>query len=150
MIIQPLTEEGLAEVLRNLSAEDRAELHAAGLADAEAVFRGARVSSTLSGQVERDGRAVAIFGCTPAPNQGVGIPWMVATPEFRQRPRRAMELSRQVVGDMQRAYRTLVNWVHVRHTFAMRWLPAIGFTISEDPCGPGGEFRQFEWSADHV
>lgn len=148
MNLAPLTEAGLAHVLANLTEEDRAEFDASGLAESiETVFTEGWLRSDLSGQVEDDGVAVAIFGCV-SNGEGVGIPWMVATPGFRAKPRRAMELSHQVIKDMQARCRVLTNWVHARHTYAMRWLPRIGFKIGAEAVGPAGEFRLFAWSAD--
>jgi hypothetical protein len=147
MDISPLTEAGLTRVLANLTSEDRAEFDASGLAESiEAVFTDGWLKSSLSGQVELDGEPVAIFGCLQN-DAGLGVPWMVATPGFRTRPRRAMELSHQVVQAMQARCRVLTNWVHARHDYAMRWLPRLGFKISAESVGPGGEFRLFTWSA---
>ena len=146
MDIAPLTEAGLAYVLAHLTEEDRAEFDASGLAESiDAVFTEGWLKSDLSGQVVLDGTPVAIFGCLSA-GEGVGVPWMVATPGFRTRPRRAMELSRQVIEAMQAQCRVLTNWVHARHGYAMRWLPRLGFKIGAECVGPGGEFRLFTWS----
>lgn len=142
MTLQPLTEAGLEHVLANLAPEDRAELAAAG--QAPSVFRDAMHASPITGQVELDGEPVAIFGCTTGP--GYGIPWMVATLAFRRHPRQSMAVSNEGVARMKSAFPVLRNLVHIRHGYAMRWLPRLGFVIDDQPAGPGGVFRQFEWS----
>ena len=148
MNIAPLTEAGLAHVLANLTDEDRAEFAASGLADSiGTVFNDGWLQSDLSGQVEFAGVPVAAYGCLPA-GDGVGVPWMVATPGFRAHPKSAMAVSHQVLGQMQTKCRRLMNWVHVNHTYAMRWLPRLRFTVGAEHVGPGGEFRLFTWSAE--
>lgn len=149
MTLHPITDEGLTRVLACLTPEDRAELDAADLGQTpHEVFSAGWRESTVSGLVRLDGQPVAIFGCVP--NAGFGVPWMVATPAFRSQPRQAMAVSRQGMEQMQQAFPVLRNWVHAGHTYALRWLPRLGFKIGAARVGPGGAFRLFEWSATHV
>jgi hypothetical protein len=130
MDLQRLRDQDIDEVLANLTPEDRAELDAAQIHDPRTAFQIGAVGATVLGAVVHDGKAVAIYGCTPDPHTpGAGIPWMVATPTFRQHRRRAMALSRQVVADMQSHHVLLHNFVHREHMVAIPWLSWLGFEI---------------------
>lgn len=148
---EELTESDLIAVLSNISPEDAAEINAAGITDVMADFSRGMYESAVTGCVVLGDTPVAIFGCMPdANNEGTGIPWMVATPAFRHHKRRAMTLSEQVICRMRTAYPYLHNWVHAEHATAIRWLSWLGFSIGEEPVGPGGQFLHFEWSKANV
>lgn len=148
----PLTDDHLLHVLEHITPEDAAEVQASGIDPLESFMFGAK-HSTILGTVVKDGtEPVAIFGCLPDPNHlHTGVPWMVATPEFRRHPRDGMALSRQVVDQMQAAFPKLHNLVHDQHITAIRWLSWLGFTIDiEHPTGPCGAFYHFHWSKEDV
>ncbi len=150
--IQPLTLEAIAYVIANMTEEDRQETIAANI-DPIAAFTKGFEESPISGTFSLGDRALAIFGCMPDPNnKGVGIPWMVATPEFRKHPRDGAQLTMEVVEGMNHHFKTLHNYVHCQHAVAKRWLTWCGFLISETLTGPGNQFHYFirHGDANHV
>lgn len=143
LTITPLTSEGLASVIANMTEEDRAEVIAAGIDPLQAFTHGMD-QSPISGAFSLDDRPLAAFGCLPDTiNPGAGIPWMIATPEFRTHPRDAAELTMAVVEVMQHHFPKLHNLVHCKHLIAQRWLSWCGFQISEELSGPGNQFHYF-------
>lgn len=147
-----LTDDHLLHVLEHMTPEDAAEVRAAGIDPLEAFMFGAKNSTILGAAVKDGDEPVAIFGClADQSNPTAGIPWMVATPEFRRHPRDGMVLSRHVAERMQWQFDRLHNLVHCQHITAIRWLSWMGFTIDIDhPTGPGEAFYYFHWSKDDV
>ena len=143
LALQPLTASDVAHVIANLTDEDRAEIIAADI-DPVAVFLDGMETSSITGKFALAGKALAIFGCRADPRDAkVGIPWMVATPEFRDHPRDAATLTLSVVESMQQAFPLLHNLVHCKHSVAQRWLTWCGFEITDEPTGPANQFFYF-------
>lgn len=141
--ITPLTTEGVAHVIANMTDEDRAEIIAAGIDPLQAFTHGME-KSQITGAFSLGEKALAVFGCMADPNhEQTGIPWMIATPEFRTHPRDAAELTMAVVEVMQHHFPKLHNLVHCKHLIAQRWLSWCGFQISEELSGPGNQFHYF-------
>jgi hypothetical protein len=141
--ITPLTQEGMAHVIANMTQEDHAEIIAAGI-DPLKTFTHGMEQSKISGAFSLGDKALAVFGCMADPRlENVGIPWMIATDEFRTHPRDAAELTMAVVEVMQHHFPTLHNLVHCDHAIAQRWLSWCGFQISEERSGPGNQFHYF-------
>lgn len=142
------TEADVTHVLNHISPEDAAELQASGLDPVASFMFGYDHSVILNCVVTPDRTPVAIYGCVlDGRYPDTAIPWMVATPEFRQHPRSAMALSRQVIAQMQDRFANLHNLVHAEHFTAIRWLSWLGFTIELDtPQGPDDAFFYFHWS----
>lgn len=152
MNLAPFTHDALRQVMANLSAADRAEIEAARLDDPVRDFLQGADKSVRTGTVLADGVPVAVFGCVPwGDAERTGVPWMVCTEQFRAQPRRAMELSHQVIAGMREDFAVLTNYVHCHHDIAIRWLKRLGFSVREyHHCGPGGQFYVFEWRRGDV
>lgn len=148
LTLSPINDDQVLHVLLNISPEDAAELTAAGLEPMESFLSGISKSVIVGLVIKDDAEPVALFGCVPDTRQpNTGIPWMVATPEFRKHPRDGMALSRQVVGQMQEKFNHLHNLVHNEHWTVIRWLSWCGFTLElETPQGPNDAFFYFHWS----
>lgn len=131
----------VAELLATIRAEDAAELAAAGV-DGEAL------ADVPLQALRWHGRLVALFGLAGLPSlDGAGVPWMLCTKVLAEVPRRQMAaISRRVVLEWmgQRAY--LVNLVHAKNRQAIRFVQWLGFTVDDEPAGPGGQFLTFSWS----
>lgn len=149
LAITPLTHEGLAHVIANMSEEDRAEVIAADI-DPIKAFTAGMEDSLITGAFSLDGVPLAAFGCMADPRaKGTGIPWMITTPEFRTHPRDAAMLTMEVVETMQHHFGLLHNLVHRKHAVAQRWLTWCGFQIGDEPSGPGNQFFYFQRHGDH-
>ena len=141
--IKHLTFESLLHVIANMTEEDRAEVIAAGIDPIKAFTQGME-RSAITGAFLLGDKALAVFGCMADPNhQDTGIPWMIATSEFRTHPRDAAELTMAVVKVMQGNFKTLHNLVHCKHTIAQRWLTWCGFQICDTLSGPSNQFFYF-------
>lgn len=151
--VDPISDQNMRYVLDHLSAEDCAELRAAGVeSEAWQVFSYGVKRAADSGCVMHGAEPVAIFGLGPHPSgDNAGVVWMVATPEFAAHPHAAASLSRKVVRGWQQRYAKLTNCVHCDHVRAIRWLRWLGFRVADgDPLGPGNAFFVFDWSRDGV
>lgn len=141
--ITPLTQDGLSHVIANMTQEDRDEIMAAGIDPIKAFTTGME-KSQITGAFSLGDKALAVFGCiADANHKDTGIPWMIATDEFRTHPRDAAELTMAVVEVMQHAFPRLHNLVHCKHAIAQRWLSWCGFQISTELSGPGNQFHYF-------
>lgn len=74
-------------------------------------------------------RLVAVFGCAPYVEPGIGVGWMLATDEWASAPKRELwSLSKLYVGRMLLRFDVLFNWVDNRNVVSRRWLSRLGFT----------------------
>jgi hypothetical protein len=86
-----------------------------------------------------DGEPVAVFGASPSMTPGVGVAWLLATPEIERHPVRFYRESKRIFEKVTRKYETLVNWVDCRNKLSLRWLGWLGFEIGEpEPWGVAG------------
>lgn len=141
--IKPLQIEHVSHVINNMTEEDRAEVVAAKI-DPILSFTHGFKQSPISGIFALGDEALAIWGCIPDDREkDTGIPWMVATPEFRNYPRDAAELTMNVVEHMNHSFPKLHNLVHKNHEVAKRWLSWCGFQVFDKLIGPGNQFHYF-------
>jgi hypothetical protein len=143
-------DQATADDVRTLAARitpaDAAELEAAGQT----------VESALDGvdaQALRNGDAlVCLFGAQPHPDApGLGIPWMLCTVELHDVPKRAMAaVSAKVVKGWRARFPVLFNCVHRSNESAIRFVEWLGFTVTHEPAGPGGQFFVFKWERRDV
>lgn len=99
---------------------------------------------------EVNGEPVAIFGVVD--NGAAGVIWMIATDDFEKHSIEFIRNQRDVVDRMIMPYRYLYNFVHAKHSKAIKWLKAIGFTIlPAEKIGVKDEyFHKFERYVEHV
>ncbi len=133
------------ELAANLHPDDAAELAAAGT-NLHQALRDAPLQA-----LRWHDQLVCLFGCVRHPVEAaVGIPWMLCTQALHEVPARQMALiSRAVVIEWRAEFRALCNMVHRRNARALRFVNWLGFTVNNEPCGPGQEFFIFDWSG-HV
>lgn len=145
LTISHADDSAIDELAGQLHPDDAAELAAAGTNLHQAL------SNAPLQALRWHGRLVCLFGCVGHPNEvTAGIPWMLCTKTLPEVPARQMALiSRAVVSEWRTEYLALCNMVHRRNARAIAFIQWLGFTVREQPCGPGQEFYMFDWSA-HV
>ena len=78
-------------------------------------------------EVETD-EILMVFGL--ASSEGIGIPWMVASPNITKYTKILMRYAHQTINDMINQFPLLVNFVDSRNTVHIRWLEHMGFQFS--------------------
>lgn len=133
---------------RALRTGDRAEIDAAGITDARAVWRSFSVS-ILCRTAFVDGEIAAMWGLGGTLMAERGSPWLLTTPAVEKVPFAMVREAKKHAEEMLAVRPYLANYVHARYTRAVRLLHLIGFTVSEPfPFGPRGEmFCKFEMRA---
>jgi len=97
-----------------------------------------------------DGKLANMFGVSPINFvQGIGSPWMLATPEFDRHPRAVIRHCRRYIPPMLAVFPHLVNHVDARNVRSVAWLRWLGFEMHDpEPYGPYGvPFHKFEMRA---
>lgn len=84
-----------------------------------------------------------LFGVNKSEHEGVGIIWMVSTPEIMKFTRKFIKGCYQEVNAIQDLYPTLYNYIHKENHISKRWLAWLGFSIDETPAGLNGNFNYF-------
>lgn len=88
------------------------------------------------------GEPIGVYGVAPA-EEGVGHPWMVATPALVAHQRNFIRQSAAAVRQLQRSYHTLTNVVDERNTVHIRWLQWCNFKFVARLPAFGFEQRPF-------
>lgn len=134
--LRPATIEDADLIGPRLRQSDAAELLAAsGLSAADSLRFSIKASQGgfCMIAITDGGEPVLIWGVAPSPTEGVGIPWMVATPEIYnpQYLRTFKKLCGEWVERMNKQFPLLINYVDHRNVTSILWLQALGFTFIE-------------------
>ena len=139
-------------VAQRLRAADRAELAAAGVADAETAITNGIARSALTWATEADGRVLCVGGVAPLrPHllfEDIGVPWMLGVEELFHHRRPLVTMPPAYIRQMLDRYAELVNFVHAENHQSVRWLRRMGFTVHPAAVyGPHGAlFHKFTMS----
>ena len=69
-----------------------------------------------------------------------GYPWFIATTRLMQHKKSFLVGTKTVLAEWLKRYPTLMNYVQVKYTSALRWLRWAGFTVhSSKPIGVDGQ-----------
>jgi hypothetical protein len=92
-------------------------------------------------------RTAAVFGIGPSLEDGLGVPWLLATEIIERYPITFYRASRTLFPRVAEGYERLVNWVDARNTLSLRWLVWLGFEMGPPvPFGARGlEFHKMSW-----
>lgn len=137
--VLPLQESDLDEVAANVRAADTAEItEALGIPMRQGLSE--CLGSLKASKIVINGEIVAVFGdavhCTV--NQ-IGVPWLISTVHVEKYPKAFLQVCKPEVEDMLTRHASLINYVDVRNTVAIRWLKWLGFQFFEpEPYGPYG------------
>lgn len=132
-----------------MRAADKAEVHAAGHSDLQAVVALGVRRSVLCWAVTVDGALACIVGVAPLGRTllaDTGVPWLLGTDVLAKNKRPLMRLAPPYIDQMLRAYPRLVNFVHADNVSAVSWLGRLKFEVAPAaPYGPHGAlFHRFE------
>ena len=103
-------------------------------------------SSSYAGRL--DGELVCVWGvCATAPMEGLGAPWLVATPKLEDAAVPFLRRCWYYLNKMKSDYDMLFNIVYAENTTAIQWLTWMGFEMNEAQLyGPMSKpFIPFYW-----
>jgi len=127
--IKFLTREATEYIYDNLEAIDRIEVDA--VYEDRKEFLDDMELTDWSLCVEIDGTPAMLFGVAPAPSVGIGVPFMLKTPDLKKCKRDFIRRCPEFVESMQSGYQRLANIVAKENDVAHTWLEWCGFTIEK-------------------
>lgn len=155
--IQPaMASQDAAMVAKGLRKEDLGELraiHGDDMDPVRVIEEAVRVSD-YAWTVFKDDSPIGIFGLRGFNGHVMtGVAWALLTDYVDSIPLLCMRISRWVLERMHDIYPCLINMAWSGNNKSLRWLKALGFTVSEAsvPCGPRGEeFYPIQKERKHV
>jgi hypothetical protein len=128
--IVPATVEHAVELSTRLRKSDVRELKASsGRTPLEALVRALRVSDDdMTWTALVDGSPEVIWGVSAAPLTGAGCVWLLASDAVYSIKKTFLSKCPSYINLMHTRYRTLFNWVDIRHSASLSWLYGLGFT----------------------
>lgn len=133
--VLPLCAADIPEILPIIRQADRDEIEGALQIDLASSIEEGLSDCCKASKIVVDGQVVAIFGDT-AHDAHTGIPWLISTVHVERHPKAFLQVCKPEVEEMLTRHQTLLNFVDVRNTVAIRWLEWLGFTFGE-PVGYG-------------
>jgi hypothetical protein len=104
-------------------------LLSSGDATVAPLLRSLAVSEEAWVAVGESGEVFGIYGVANV--EGMGSPWMVATPEVYRYSKELVRDGREWIKTILPRYPMLFNFVHAENTKSIAWLRKLGFTIGE-------------------
>jgi hypothetical protein len=130
VIIRKATEADCHVLFPKLRKQDRVEIElSSGDPTVGVMLRALEMSDEAWVAVGDSGEPFGIYGVTTV--DGMGSPWMVATPEVYQHTKALVKDGRKWVAEILPRYPMLFNFVHAENTRSIAWLRALGFTLGE-------------------
>lgn len=133
------------ELADNLRLDDINEIWKSHhVAPETALFEGF-TNSVMCFTVERNEKAIAMFGIIPMTILGnTGIVWLLASPELEMIQKTFLRHSKHFIGIMLGCYPILINWVDVENRQSVKWLRWCGAQFGPVmPYGIEGQPFQF-------
>lgn len=129
--------EAIAAIVRPADVAEITEALGIDMADGLRMCFG---GSLKASKIVVGGKVVAVFGdAIHDAHEGIGVPWLISTTHVANRARGFLKVCKPEVAEMLTRHRTLINFVDVRNTQAIRWLKWLGFHFGEAvPYGPKG------------
>ena len=133
---RPATVGDAVRVANNLRPEDLQELEGLGH-DRLAIPFSVLASDVAVAFFSKEGVLAGVAGIVPDPDPGVGIIWMLCTPEVQKEPINFVKQAKQWLADEQRNYRLLWNLADARNHLHHKLLKMLGFkALRSVPSGP--------------
>lgn len=145
-IIRDSQIEDVFELADNLRMDDISEIWKSHHKTPEAALLDGFTNSIICFTIERNERAIAMFGIIPLTILGnTATIWLLASPELEKVQRAFLKHSRQFINMMLGYYPILINYVDVENRQSLKWLSWLGAKIEEPkPYGvEGAMFRYF-------
>jgi hypothetical protein len=141
-VVKP-TEALVAELAGSMRAGDRAEVYALGMSPQRALEHSLD-RSHAAGAVLFDGQVAAIYGLVQLDGPTVAgskraLVWLLTSTVVDAHPLSFWRLSKQMVRALRGEFDVIFNDVDARYFSAVRWLRALGFSLS--PARPHGPHR---------
>jgi len=138
--VLPVSVDEAAEIAAIVRQADLDEITEALGIEMEHGLRLCFGGSCKASKIVVDGKIVAVFGDSIHDvQQSIGVPWLISTIHVDKRAKPFLRVCKDEVAEMLTRHATLVNYVDVRNTQAIRWLRWLGFIFSDPaPYGPKG------------
>lgn len=143
--IEPGTKEAAAFIAAHLRDQDLAEMAVMHPGeDPERIVLDGLASSRWCNVVRVEDRPAIIYGVSDTAHAGIGVPWMLATPDLYRIKDAVRARALEEVRLMAQTYVVLFNQVHADNTVAIGWLESLGFSIDrERGVGPNRSLYNF-------
>jgi len=150
--VLPVSVDEAAEIAAIVRQADLDEITEALGIEMEHGLRLCFGGSCKASKIVVDGKIVAVFGDSIHDvQQSIGVPWLISTIHVDKRAKPFLRVCKDEVAEMLTRHATLVNYVDVRNTQAIRWLKWLGFQFVDQaiPYGAKGlPFLQFSLERD--
>jgi len=123
------TDADVKALADNLRDSDRQELEASFKGGVQAAIAGSVDSSAFCRAAILNGRVIGIFGLREL-SVNEAMPWMLGTDELALNKKVFVSLVKKHLDQWFSLYSTLSNYVDYRNTLSIRWLKALGFSVS--------------------
>jgi hypothetical protein len=157
LTVRPATRDVASTMAPRLRPEDAREVETASGMDCTTVLplsvSAARESYTIhletAGRIDRD--PSVLFGIADDTSRpGFGVMWLVATPEIVRAPISILREARYWIDAWAHQYpQGIHNIVDTRNDRHLRWLQALGFTLSDQTIDINGFPFRYAWR-DHM
>lgn len=124
------TDEDVTFVAAHMRQGDVEECLAVGWTPLEALSAGVQSSQVAYTLIDHEGTPVAIMGVCPPNQVGLGMIWLLGTPDIERIPATFARQSRYVLRDIfNQIYDLygLFNYTHLKNDVHHRWLKWLGF-----------------------
>lgn len=139
------TPEHAAEVAASLRESDRAELRIIGVEDAaERLAAILMLRGDARAVLDKDGRAVALFGCAET-EAGAAAPWMLCADRIKVARKLIVKHGARWVRAWAKRWPRLQNATHAENRLHHRFIEACGFRWAGETTINGHAFRVFEY-----
>lgn len=133
----------MQQLAKHLRVQDQAELSASHGDDYFAVIRDCVAQSADAWALLIDRKVMFIAGyCDISLLSGAAAPWLLGTDLVARHPRVFLRYSGDLLAEVRRNHSSLLNFVDVRNTVAIRYLKHMGFEL-EDPIPYGRKKMMF-------
>lgn len=130
MRIRKATPDDCLSLFPRLREQDRTEVAlSSGCTTEWPLLHSLKVSRETWVAVDDNDVPFCIYGVAGV--DGLGSPWMLATPEVYRYSKRLVKDGRKWIDEIQGLYPALFNFVHSENTASIAWLRSLGFTIGE-------------------
>lgn len=142
---EKFNEEDVRYVLENLRSEDMKEvLHSHGENYVEKLLNDIMKTNDVNlGVRKKDGLPVCVGGCTDTEEKGVGVVWLLCTPEIVNHQK---TLIRHLIANFkkyEKKYWLTFNFIYKENYLAKNWLKKFGYVFVKEGANIPEDFEMF-------